>query len=569
MALHDLAKRHSKTINVAATAFLAILSLLGYLLLIVLFVAPHAFHISSLVTVENGRLSPTVAIGLITTVFSGATTALLTRAVEQHLWFRLVAQEDSRSPVPVSAEESRRLAQWSVSPLARLLYPFSGASVPLRLGGILLFTTAILQAVLLSGVSPRNSGDSWTNTISSTQDQFFGYLDAANSQNITTYGTASNARDPLMEIAALISLSNVTAPAAAGFCPDDAASCTLTATVAAFQATCTASTSTNPERVGADQATELTGWEQYCSSHNSGLCVRLVGGQNETFANFTTGASAACARWDGEARDEDPVDLTSTDAGLCAGEWAVIFGAWVFLRDEYLSGGSAPVQIVDCLVQYGNASLSQSGSQSPSLDTATFTAATVPFAPYSRPWIWQRIWATTPNYYAPYSFSGVFGNALATDSLWASSLGVMLLGYGADTSPAAVVARRIEAAFTTATLAAFARAPDAAAVQVAVTAAGATVWQYKPAVLVVLLAPALATLAVLVACGATGFFRIAGDGVVVGYDPVEIGRRGAAGAIHVTEEQASGAELVNGGDKVAAAEKGGAVQQRAMPAVVE
>lgn len=120
------------------------------------------------------------------------------------------------------------MAQWSISPLAKILYVLKGKDSILKLGGVLLFLLSIFNAVVLSGIRPTSSSSSSVRSISVTPDggPFVGYLDVTNIAN-TSRGLARNNRDQLMELAALVSLSNVSAPASSFCAGQDATQCSV------------------------------------------------------------------------------------------------------------------------------------------------------------------------------------------------------------------------------------------------------------------------------------------------------------------------------------------------------
>ncbi|PMD33443.1 hypothetical protein L207DRAFT_589807 [Hyaloscypha variabilis F] len=120
---------------------------------------------------------------------------------------------------------------------------------------------------------------------------------------------------------------------------------------------------------------------------------------------------------------------------------------------------------------------------------------------------------------SPYSFSAQAGSGEGGDTLYDNPLGLLLLEPQANSS-AEQVAQRIEAIFQTATLMAFAREPLAADITVTIVD-NTPVYLFDQKVLLILLVPMLAVL-----LGTVGRYEIEGHDICVGYDPVEIARRG-------------------------------------------
>lgn len=146
----QLLERRSRAANLTINIFLAASCGICYVFLIALYFS-QGLGIASFERVIEGTVAPTAVITIFGVVLTGATSALLTRAVEHDLWNRIFGSS-SRDYTIVELE---RRAQWSVSPLARLLYTLTGQSWLLRISGFLLFGTALLNPVLLYGVEPR------------------------------------------------------------------------------------------------------------------------------------------------------------------------------------------------------------------------------------------------------------------------------------------------------------------------------------------------------------------------------------------------------------------------------
>jgi hypothetical protein len=260
------------------------------------------------------------------------------------------------------------------------------------------------------------------------------------------------------------------------------------------------------------------------------------------FANFTTGASDQCEGGQG-------LSTTDTDFKCPAGDFAVIFGAW---NTGAGSAAGAFLHRVDCHIQYGSISVSQNGSNPPTLDKRSFTMATEPIRyddnfedgivideddppaytvlSSGMVWSWQMRYVLHDGDWAngnepspglatnPYTFSTnlsiITGPTLGRTLL--SSKGPI----SSQTDNPDTVARDIEKNFDMATLQAFVRQPRAARLEILTTYEW-LIWMYDYRALAILAVPLLATLLALSVC-----WRIASDDVVIGYNPIEIARRG-------------------------------------------
>lgn len=143
-------ERHSRAANLTINIFLAAPCGICYVFLIALYFS-QGLGIASFERVIKGTVAPTTVITVFGVVLTGATSALLTRAVEHDLWNSIFG---SSSRGHTDGQFERR-AQWSVSPLARLLYTLTGQSWLSKISGFLLFGTALFDPVLLYGVGPR------------------------------------------------------------------------------------------------------------------------------------------------------------------------------------------------------------------------------------------------------------------------------------------------------------------------------------------------------------------------------------------------------------------------------
>jgi hypothetical protein len=140
---------HSKLINVAACVLLSCVILICHLLILILFLQPSALLLASLLTPDAKGIKPTTVVTLVGAVLAGATSVLVTRVVEQSLWLKL-SPRDVKNRLTI--DECLSLAQWSVSPLARVLYVFDGSHWLLKAVGVMVVTTAVVSPVLVSGI---------------------------------------------------------------------------------------------------------------------------------------------------------------------------------------------------------------------------------------------------------------------------------------------------------------------------------------------------------------------------------------------------------------------------------
>lgn len=148
-AIVRYSKRHSLAINITINILLALLCVLSYVFLLLLYFS-QGLGVASFTYVNRGTIPPTAIVPVFGILLNGATLALLTRSVEHDLWIKLLGN----TVQPSLSAESHRRAQWTVSPFARLLYTINGSSLLLRIGGTLLFGAVVVNPVLLYGVSP-------------------------------------------------------------------------------------------------------------------------------------------------------------------------------------------------------------------------------------------------------------------------------------------------------------------------------------------------------------------------------------------------------------------------------
>jgi len=155
-AVKQFLERHSLAINITTNIVLLLLCAISYATLIALYYT-QGLHLRTFTYIEEGEtIPPTTAIPLLGVLLTGVTSALITRSVEHSLWISLICDKAGLyySNTALSDAESHQRAQWTVSPFARVLYMLNGQSWILRISGVLLFGTAILNPVLLYGVRP-------------------------------------------------------------------------------------------------------------------------------------------------------------------------------------------------------------------------------------------------------------------------------------------------------------------------------------------------------------------------------------------------------------------------------
>jgi hypothetical protein len=169
-----------RTANMATSIFQVVLCILSYAALVVLFLT-QGMHIRSLTHVGEGSIPPAAVISVLAIILVGSTSVLVTRAVEHGLWATILRRNlDTEDDNPLTDDEVRRRAQWSVSPLARLIYIFRGRSWSMKLSGILLLGTAALNPVLLYSVSPKQFSTSTTIEVGPSDLPFSGFTSASN-----------------------------------------------------------------------------------------------------------------------------------------------------------------------------------------------------------------------------------------------------------------------------------------------------------------------------------------------------------------------------------------------------
>lgn len=493
-----------RAVNMFYTTSLALVCLVCYILLLLLFLQPSLYHIPSLVAVgtpSSWSITPAVAVGLITAVLAAATSALVTRCVEHSLWLRLVPRPVRQT---LTAGEATRLAMWSVSPLERFIYAVTGASWLLKASGLLLLAVTIVSPVLLAGISQTDRIDVSTADTPHAADYWAPWITQG---NYRSFGGSAN--DLTFNMAAQASNGGFSAPVAP-VCDND--SCSVTTTSSALLATCKASTERNTRNAGIPTCGDTPDSDQltnYCSDIMPSMCVNLTCGSPSTYANFRAGTDAEC--------ESDKSCINNP------GAWAVIFGAWVG-GTEGRRGDKDTINTVSCLVEYGNVTISQAGATTPQLDRSSFRRSEHMLSNYSSPmsnvrtFVWGENSQTTPYFFT----LRVVGTGF--NDMYRQPLAAGLLGDDAG-NEAETVARQIEANFDWATMGAFARQANAS--DVARTTREVTrVYVYNRLVLLILLVPLLATL-----LGTWRRWRVGSDDDVLGYDPVAIATRGPVDGI--------------------------------------
>lgn len=492
---------YPKVISFVFTLSLLALCVLCYVLLVVLFVRPQAFHIDSLVHPDSNSIKPAVVVGLVAALLGGSTSALVTRAVEQSLWLKLAPRSVKNR---LTVGESRRLAQWSVSPLARLAYVLNGSYWLLKIGGILLLASSIINAVLLAGISQTQEGTTSIRRQPREGWLFLGWLDESNSAY-----NGGNFRDVPGTVAALASLSKQLPPAAP-LCNDTQQICSVEAVAGSIKATCKGKTFENPQDIGSYSSSGVES-QSFCSEVTPKICVDLTSGSPYTYANFSGGLAPDCEN----AQSPCP-----------AGSFASLFGVYA---SNHSQAGHHYLNSVECVITFGAVKITQEGQNPPKLVPDTYIRSSnhtyikgSDFDHVQSDIVsLRRIYTQddSARKISPFSFeAGAVGTGANT--IFNYPVATLLLGTDSR-SPAATVAKQIEKCFEMATLMAFGRSPNSSALTFRIRDEK-PIYVYDPKVLLILLIPILATI-----LGLIGRCHLAIDGdLVPGYDPVEIARRG-------------------------------------------
>jgi hypothetical protein len=490
-SLHAFLDRNSRGINIALDLCLFAACLICYALLILLFLTPSIFQLDPLVHPTRSTIKPTVVVALLNALLTAATSALVTRAVEHSFWLKLAPRQVQKR---LTIGETYQLAQWSISPLARLWYIFVGRAWALKFGGLFLIGLAAINPVIVSGISQHDSTAVATTLQNSQGYRWIGWLDASNERY-----NGGEFQDTPTTLAALVSMRNQSAPAA-DVCAGDPL-CTAHATVTAVQATCEGTATDNPDMIGTDSVANGLLNQTFCSTLNTDICTTLMRGSPFTYANFSAGFPANC----------DKV------GDKCPGAFATIFG--VYVNDPGSSLTTSTLNSVECALEFGTSTVSQIGFSTPSLVPGSFRKSTNQTSDVIEMNSWHRIYTSEASN-SPFTFDAI-AVGTGANSLFKNPLAFSLLGRAANAS-ADTVANRIVKSFEMATLMAFSRRPSAADIEFKIRSR-TSIYTYDPRVLLILLAPVLAT--VLSVC-LGGRWRVGGAEEVVGYDPIEIAKRG-------------------------------------------
>ncbi|KAL2885881.1 hypothetical protein HOO65_070343 [Ceratocystis lukuohia] len=483
-----------------------------YALLLIIFFSPKSFHIDSLTNPDKTSIKPTVAVSLISVVLKAATAALITRCVEHSLWIRL-SKDPNREGLDaaLTVGEMRRLAQWAVSPLEQFLYVIGGFQGPdkrsllLRIAGPLLLATAVVGPVLISGISESMDLSVTMESVARTADPWLARMDSGNRRsrggNSFDNPTESAARNAMMD------LNAIPAPVCEGL--DDRSTCSVTARVVAIQAVCTSETQSNPGNVG---TISMSGNDttRFCTGENAGqICVELVSASPATYAQFISGIPA-CSN----------TDVSDCSAGGIGGQWARIYGVWVNGVD-ITADSEHRINTVTCDLTYGNITVSQNATSSPSLDRSSFTQASSTELyqyGYTNESVFQlnRIYTEFGN--SPYDWT-LAAVGTGSNTIYSTPMAYNLLGEDAN-NDAETVARQIEKNFDMATLQAFARSPSSSDL-LFTRSHKSPEYKYDKVVLLILVVPFIATI-----LGTWNRWRVESNVITIGYDPLGIARIG-------------------------------------------
>lgn len=354
-----------------------------------------------------------------------------------------------------------------------------------------------------------------------------------------------------LTFASLLSMNGLRSPAS-DICLER--SCSVITRASAIRAECETST----EWFSRDDWTELENKNATrCSKLSNTVCVTL------SDYNFTSGISEEC-------RQNSNVKNNDTDPwqGACPpGDFAILLGSWSVIpfagmpadSSEASEGIEALFQFgitqhqVDCRVLHGTVEIKQTGDSPPQLDRASFTKSESSFLRFKGEperllsydgepeWFWQRMFVTPRGDAAanPYVFAGGKTEPLSTFLLYTNESA----GKTDKTNDSTSLARAIEANFDMANLLAFVRAPDASLLEITTTQE-IDIWIYDKRVMLILVLPLLA--AILVSCKC---WRVKGNNVVIGYDPLEIAHRAKdilANCSERSEARSQRLELSNG-----------------------
>ncbi|RJE26963.1 hypothetical protein PHISCL_00664 [Aspergillus sclerotialis] len=480
---------HSRPIKIILSLSLALVILFAYILLIILFTSPQSLRIDSLLyapdnPLSRARLTPQVAVALLSAILTGATIALVTRCVDESLWYHLTP---STPKDRITAAESRNLALWSISAAARIRYIGIGGSWALKFCAVLLLAGVAVNPVLLSGISqivdstlettfrPRNE----------TVSEWSGFLD-----DVNTWYASGTTRDLLGEAAFLTSLRSLNAPAA-HVCSTPR--CSVNAKMAGYQATCTSSKIPNPDNMGLTSGAGKGGIirrDLFCSAQagDRKVCVDLVASNPAVAARFT---------------NQDVSDLD--------GDFTTIFGAYA--ANWSLGTDDHPIYTVECRVRYGWVNITQVGSDPPKVLRSSFQVVGKDVLQPNVNYL-GRIYGGDMLKSSPWNFTG--GNYGANgEQIVVSPIGTALLGWK-ETVDGQTVAKRLERAWDMNNIFAFGRSTDR--IDLAKTMeTRVNKYVYNKMALFILLVPFLASV-----LGIWNRWHVLSDELMLGYDPVRI-----------------------------------------------
>ncbi|DAA75805.1 TPA_exp: Uncharacterized protein A8136_1527 [Trichophyton benhamiae CBS 112371] len=498
---------YSRPVKVAISISLALVILFAYILLIVLFTSPQALHIDSLLYVGDNpasrtRFTPQVAVALLSAILTGATIALATRCVDESLWNHLTP---STAADRITAAESRNLALWSVSAVARIRYLFVGGSWALRLSAVLLLAGVAVNPILVSGISqtPDLTFETAFQPRNRSYNDFSGFLD-----DVNTWYASGTTRDLLGEAAFLTSLHSLNAPAA-HVC--NTPLCRANARMAGFQASCTSDEIPNPDRIGLKPSSFRNIRRQlFCSpkrsSRDRDVCVDLESSDPETAAMFTNQRA------------------TETD-----GDFTTVFGAYVY--NWYTGQAERSIYTVDCRVRYGWVNVTQVGSNPPEVIRSSFQVVGQDELPRSAGYL-PRIYGGDLLESSPWNFSGGAYGANG-EKIVKYPIGVALLGWK-ETADGPTVAQRIERAWDMNNIFAFGRSIDRIDLSTTIETR-VNKYVYNKLALFILIVPFLASI-----FGVWNRWHVLSDELMLGYDPVRIVR---CGPLYGVDPSTTGEEL--------------------------
>jgi len=291
--------RKSLRTNIAISTFQASLSVLSCTALVVLF-STQGFQIKSLTHVGEGPIPPAAVISILTIVLVGSTSVLVTRPVEHGLWFMILHRDlDLETGLHNLDDEVRRRAQWSVSHLARFTYTFRGKSWPMKMSGVLLLGTVVLNPVLIYSVSPKQSSSSTITEISASDQPFAGCISGSSvlysadgmhilERRSAGYGSTNNATIDAVTIGSLLHLKNIDVPSSS-LCSQTA--CVIETRATALQAQCVTRSENWNAPYLTDDGESVGGpfvQPQHCSVFGKDTCVQMENKPINTHINFTT-----------------------------------------------------------------------------------------------------------------------------------------------------------------------------------------------------------------------------------------------------------------------------------------